>query len=144
MYCTTVSGLDAKLVSCNPRKWTVLSPQGWNSQTQAKERKPQTKQSHLLQIYCTMTLMAENLHIQAKEWRTPRTKQHSGTAQTYIKRRVNWWIVRQSKRVLKARLCLHLKQNGTSFEDGNVMIPDRADRWFDGGVNETICDKPDL
>ncbi|CAI5693976.1 unnamed protein product [Oreochromis niloticus] len=42
---------------------------------------------------------------------------------------------------------LHLKDKGHSFEDANVHILDREDRWFERGVKEAIyvhCERPSL
>ncbi|KAE8588439.1 hypothetical protein XENTR_v10022544 [Xenopus tropicalis] len=42
---------------------------------------------------------------------------------------------------------LHLKEKGHSFEDSNVHILDREDRWFERGVKEAIyasLQKPSL
>ena len=33
---------------------------------------------------------------------------------------------------------LHLKEKGPSYEDSNVHILDREDRWFERGVEEAI------
>ena len=42
---------------------------------------------------------------------------------------------------------LHLKEKGHSFDDSNVRILDREDRWFERGVKEAIyvhLEKPSL
>ncbi|XP_065326070.1 uncharacterized protein LOC135932513 [Pelmatolapia mariae] len=42
---------------------------------------------------------------------------------------------------------LHLKDKGHSFEDANIHILDREDRWFERGVKEAIyvhCERPSL
>ncbi len=35
-------------------------------------------------------------------------------------------------------VCSHLKESSHSFEDSNVHILDREDRWFERGVKEAI------
>ena len=42
---------------------------------------------------------------------------------------------------LDSAVYLHLKEKAHSFEDSNVHILDREDRWFERGVKEAIYTK---